>query len=86
MASTDCEYVVRLLGVCLGTIVSEFVPGGSLYNYLKMYQNDLTAKALLTFAVQIASVSYCLIRIHHSITAYVLYYLQIYLSVLYPKP
>ena len=60
MASTDCEYVVRLLGVCLGTrmmLVSEFVPGGSLYNHLKMYQNDLTAKSLLTFAVQIASVS-----------------------------
>ena len=59
MAYTDCEYVVRLLGVCLGTrmmLVSEFVPHGSLYNHLKMYQFNLTAKALLTFAAQIASV------------------------------
>ena len=59
MASTECEFVVRLLGVCLGTrmmLVSEFVPYGSLCNHLKMYQFDLTAKTLLTFAVQIASV------------------------------
>ena len=61
MASTDCEYTVRLLGVCLGTrmmLVSEFVPCGSLYNHLKMYQFDLTAKALSTFAFQIATVSH----------------------------
>ena len=61
MASTDCEYVVRLLGVCLGTrmmLVSEFVPYGSLYNHLKVYQFDLTAKTLLTFAVQIAAVCF----------------------------
>ena len=61
MASTDCEYVVRLLGICLGTrmmLVSEFVPYGSLYNHLKMYQFDLTAKTLLTFAAQIAAVCF----------------------------
>ena len=61
MASTDCEFVVRLLGICLGTrmmLVSEFVPYGSLCNHLKMYQFDLTAKTLLTFAVQIASVCF----------------------------
>ena len=61
MASTDCEYVVRLLGICLGTrmmLISEFVPYGSLYNHLKVYQFDLTAKALLTFAVQIAAVCF----------------------------
>ena len=59
MASTDCKYVVRLFGVCLGArmmLVSEFVTYGSLYNYLQIRQLDLTAKALLTFAVQIASV------------------------------
>ena len=61
MATTDCEYVVRLLGICLGTrmmLVSEFVPYGSLYNRLKMYQFDLTAKTLLTFAAQIAAVCF----------------------------
>ena len=61
MATTDCEYVVRLLGICLGTrmmLVSEFVPYGSLYNHLKMYQFDLTAKTLLTFAAQIAAVCF----------------------------
>ena len=61
MASTDCEYVVQLLGVCLGTrmmLVSEFVPYGSLYNHLKMYRFDLTAKTLLTFAAQIAAVCF----------------------------
>ena len=60
MASTNCEYVVRLLGVCLGTrmmLVSEFVPYGSLYNHLKVNQMNLTAKTLLTFSLQIASVS-----------------------------
>ena len=60
MASTDCEYVVRLFGVCLGArmmLVSELVPYGSLYHHLKMYQFNLTAKSLLRFAVQIASVS-----------------------------
>jgi len=60
MASTNCEYVVRLLGVCLGTrmmLVSEFVPYGSLYNHLKLNQMNLTAKTLLTIALQIASVS-----------------------------
>ena len=60
----DCEYTVRLLGVCLGTkmmLVSEFVPCGSLYNHLKVHQLDLTAKTLLTFAAQIASVSFTLI-------------------------
>ena len=61
MATTDCEYVVRLLGICLGTrmmLVSEFVPYGSLYNHLKVYQFDLTAKTLLTFAAQIAAVCF----------------------------
>ena len=61
MATTDCEYVVRLLGICLGTrmmLVSEFVPYGSLYNHLKMYQFDLTGKILLTFAAQIAAVCF----------------------------
>ena len=61
MATTDCEYVVRLLGICLGTrmmLVSEFVPYGSLYNHLKMYQFDLTGKTLLTFAAQIAAVCF----------------------------
>ena len=60
MASTDCEYVVRLYGVCLGTrmmLVSKFVPYGSLCNHLRMDQLNLTAKSMLTFAVQIASVS-----------------------------
>ena len=61
MASTDCEYVVQLFGVCLGTrmmLVSEFVPYGSLCDHLKMYQFNLTAKTLLMFASQIASVSF----------------------------
>ena len=61
MASTDCEYVVRLLGICLGTrmmLVSEFVPYGSLHSHLKMYQFDLTAKTLLTFAIQVAAVCF----------------------------
>ena len=60
MASTDCEYVVRLFGVCLGTrmmLVSELVPYGSLCDHLKMYQFNFTAKTLLMFASQIASVS-----------------------------
>ena len=60
MASTDCEYVVRLFGVCLGTrmmLVSELVPYGSLCDHFKMYQFSLTAKTLLTFMSQIASVS-----------------------------
>ena len=66
MASTDCEYVVRLFGVCLGTrmmLVSEFVPYGSLYNYLRTDQLNLTAKSMLTFVVQIASVSFILYHI-----------------------
>ena len=68
MASTDCEYVVRLYGVCLGTrmmLVSEFVPYGSLNNHLRKDQLNLTAKSILTFAVQIASVSfilYCVVK------------------------
>ena len=60
MASTDCEYVVRLFGVCLGTkmmLVSELVPYGSLCDHLEMYQFNFTAKTLLMFASQIASVS-----------------------------
>ena len=59
MVSADCKYVLRLLGVCLGTrmmLVSELVPYGSLYHHLKMYPLNFTAKTLLTFAVQIASV------------------------------
>ena len=63
MASTDCEYVVRLYGMCLGTrmmLVSEFIPYGSLYNHLRLDQLNLTAKSMLTFAVQIASVSFIL--------------------------
>ena len=67
MASTDCEYVVRLFGVCLGTrmmLVSELVPYGSLCDHLKMYQFNLTAKTLLMFASQIASVSILLLCIH----------------------
>ena len=65
MASTDCEYVVQLYGVCLGTrmmLVSEFVPYGSLCDHLKMYRFNLTAKTLLTFVVQIASVSFILVK------------------------
>ena len=65
MTSADREYVVRLLGVSLGTrmmLISEFVPHGSLCNYLKMYQFYLTAKTLLIFAIQIASVSFYSVR------------------------
>ena len=61
MASTDCEYVVRLFGVCLGArmmLVSELVTYGSLCDHLNMYQFNLTAKTLLMFASQIASVSF----------------------------
>ena len=75
MASTNCEYVVRLFGVCLGTrmmLVSELVPYGSLCDHLKMYQFNLTAKTLLMFASQIASVSIMLlcIYIHFYITKF----------------
>ena len=60
MASIDNEYVVRLFGVCLGTrmmLVSEFVPFGALIDHLKQFKSDFNARTLLTFAVQIASVS-----------------------------
>ena len=66
MDFTDCEYVVRLFGVCLGArmmLVSEFVLYGSLCDHLKMYQFNLTAKTLLMFASQIASVSSMLLYI-----------------------
>ena len=74
MASTDSEYVVRLFGVCLGTrmmLVSEFVPYGSLFDHLKMYQFNFTAKTLLTFASQIASVSIMLLCIYIYIYIYI---------------
>ena len=59
MASIDNEYVVQLYGLCLGTkmmLVSEFVPLGSLYNHLKSVKEKCIAKALLTYAAQIAAV------------------------------
>ena len=60
MASIDNEYVVRLFCVCLETrvmLVSEFVPFGALIDHLKQFKSDFHARTLLTFAVQIASVS-----------------------------
>ena len=59
MASIDNEYVVRLFCVCLGTrmmLVSEFVPFGSLKDYLKNFKSEMNAETLLTYATQVASV------------------------------
>ena len=59
MATVDNEFVVRLYCVCLGSkmmLVSEFVPFGALIDHLKKFKADLNAKALLTFATQIALV------------------------------
>jgi len=77
MASIDNEYIVRLLCVCLGTrmmLVSEFVPFGSLKDYLKKFKSEINAETLLIFATQVASVC-IVIKNHICIYAYIYIYI-----------
>lgn len=59
MALMDHENVVRLYCMCLGEqlmLISQFVPLGSLLNYLKKHHNKLNAETILQFSLQIAKV------------------------------
>ena len=59
MASMDHPYVVRLFGISMGRqmmLVSQFVPLGSLLEFLRKHKERLNAKNMLTFAHQIAEV------------------------------
>ena len=61
MASMDHDNVVRLYALSMGQqmmLVSEFVPQGTLISFLQKYKDALNAHTMLTFCVQIASVSY----------------------------
>ncbi len=62
MASMDHDNVVRLYALSMGTrmmLVSQFVPLGALISYLKKHKHSFNAKIMLSFSLQIASVSYC---------------------------
>ena len=59
MASMDHPYVVRLFGISMGRkmmLVSQFVPLGSLLDFLRKHKERLNAKNMLTFGHQIAEV------------------------------
>ena len=59
MASMDHPYVVRLFGISMGRkmmLVSQFVPLGSLLDFLRKHKERLNAKNMLTFSHQIAEV------------------------------
>ena len=59
MASMDHPHVVRLFGISMGRqmmLVSQFVPLGSLLEFLRKHKERLNAKNMLTFAHQIAEV------------------------------
>ena len=61
MASMDHENVVRLYALSMGRqmmLVSQFVPLGALISYLQKYKDALNAHTMLSFCVQIASVSH----------------------------
>ena len=60
MASMDHKNVVRLYALSMGQkmmLVSQFIPLGALLSYLKKYKDSLNAHTMLSFSVQIASVS-----------------------------
>ena len=59
MASMDHPYIVRLFGISMSKnmmLVSQFVPLGSLLDFLRKHKERLNAKNMLTFSQQIAEV------------------------------
>ena len=59
MASMDHPYVVRLYGISMAKrmmLVSQFVPLGSLLDFLRKHKDRLNARNMLSFCHQIAEV------------------------------
>ena len=58
MASSNPN-VLRILGICFSdnvTLISQFCPFGCLLNFLRRQKRNLTAMALMTYSVQVATV------------------------------
>uniref|UniRef100_A0A671RIJ6 Receptor protein-tyrosine kinase n=1 Tax=Sinocyclocheilus anshuiensis TaxID=1608454 RepID=A0A671RIJ6_9TELE len=63
MGSLDHPYIVRLLGICLGTslqLVTQLSPHGSLLQHLRQHKDRLDPQRLLNWCVQIAKGMYYL--------------------------
>ena len=59
MAQMDHGNVVRLYSVCMSKkvmLISQFVPNGSLIDFLKKKMHKLTESMILQFATQISKV------------------------------
>ena len=62
MASVDCDYLVRLLGIGLTksvSLITQLMPLGSLLEYVRdvKQQEKIHSRQMLTWFVQIAKVS-----------------------------
>lgn len=60
MASCHHVHLVRLLGIHLSqqiSLVSQYMPLGDLLNYIRTNQENVTAKYMMKWSLQIAQVS-----------------------------
>ena len=62
MASVDCNYLVRLLGIRMTenvSLITQLMPLGSLLEYVRDVKNheNISSRQMLTWFVQIAKVS-----------------------------
>ncbi len=61
MASVDCVYLTRLLGICLRdqvSLITQLMPLGSLLEYIRdpNYKSTIRSRQMLTWCLQIAKV------------------------------
>lgn len=59
MASVDNPYLIRLLGMCMSenvSLITQFMPLGSLLDYVRDNTDTIGSRHMLTWCTQIAKV------------------------------
>lgn len=63
MASVDCIYLTRLLGICMKnqvSLITQLMPLGSLLEYIRdtRYKSKISSRQMLTWCLQISRVNF----------------------------